>query len=153
LKDRDHAVVLPDQSDVSRAINGFDEIAQRLGFLFCFMSAHIVNRRKRYETYAEIGYQKFEEMRHFAYTGMLVEIASREQEWLWISEYLITQRLENQFLVKEFSALHYATECTTDMLRYAEMVSSKSTSKAYLFARMKRDHIFALLESSRGSKV
>ena len=139
LKGSDHPIVLPHKASSPGHWQDYPSIVSNLCFLFCFISSHIINKNEWDKGFNKVGYQKFEEMRHFAYTAMLSEVARISPNWIWVPEYLITQRMGNQSVVQEVGSVENALQCTEDMTNYSKLIIAGASEYPGLAARLRRN--------------
>jgi abequosyltransferase len=116
----DNDVVLPSDWATKKKIFGFDNILTEMCFLLSFISAHILKKTEWDLAIEEMGWHTFERMRHFAFSAVLAKIIKNSDEWIWIPDFLITQRIGNSCLVDDLGDLGFAIQCTVDMQSFIE---------------------------------
>jgi glycosyltransferase involved in cell wall biosynthesis len=135
----DNDIVLPSDWSTRRFIFGFDTIFLEMCFLFSFISAHVLKKVEWDLAFEEIGWNTFERMRHFAFSSVLAKITKKSDKWLWIPDFLVTQRLGNSCLVEDFGDLGFAIQCTADMQSFVDlMLSDVSNAKRVKYRIQKK---------------
>jgi abequosyltransferase len=120
----DNDLVLPSDWSTTRVIFGFDNILLEMCFLLSFISAHVLKKTEWDLAFEEMGWDIFEQMRHFAFSAVLAKMIKQSDEWLWVSDFLITQRIGNSCLVEDFGDFGFAMQCTADMHSFIDLILS-----------------------------
>lgn len=134
----DHDLVLPAKPSQSRMLLGLREIAQNLAMPFTFMSAHVFLRRHWQKVVEEIGIERLCATRHFPHSYIFLRIAGNEDNWYWLADYCVIQRMGN-FCILEENSLHlsnYADELTHDLEAVWNLTIDSDASKTQLMGKL-----------------
>src|SRR5688572_9682932 len=90
-----------------------------LGMLFTYMSAHVFRRTDWQSVVRAFGIEYLVTLRHFPHSFVLAHIAKAADNWYWLADFLLIQRLDNSCVMEEAGNQQsiFATEMTEDLVR------------------------------------
>lgn len=124
----DHQIVLPSEPSRTRLLTSFDEVMANLGMLFTYMSAHVFRRADWQSVVRAFGIEHLVTLRHFPHSFVFAHIAKAADNWYWLADFLMIQRLDNSCVMEEAGNQQsiFATEMTEDLVRvYRSMLDER----------------------------
>lgn len=113
----DHDQAMPADANQSRNIQGKREIIENLFIAFSFISSHIFRKKCWDDVITTQGTEFVLGFKYFPHTFLYCAIAIQHENWYWMSNYGVIQRLENFSFTSTTSnhQLDYAEKITADL--------------------------------------